>query len=285
MSNSKFEDREISEKTYQQFLGGYGLGCKIIYDNMKPRVDSFSKDAILGFIPGLFTSTTAPLSGRYMVVGKSPLTGTWGDANSGGTFGPEIKRCGYDAILIKGKAENPVYITIRNEDKEILGASDIWGKDIVKSEELLKKKHGTSTKIAGIGQAGENLSKISGIANDKGRIAARSGLGAIMGSKNLKALVLKGSKRLDVFNKEKFMNLVKMYNKIGQNKKPGRLTKSILNKAPNLAKIMRRFKFKFSGSASMVRYIYQNYGTSVANTLSAETGDSPIKNWAGIGMY
>lgn len=284
LSNNKFEDQILSENIYHQYLGGYGLGCKIIYESMKSHIDPLSKEAILGFFPGLLTSTAAPLSGRYMVVGKSPLTGTWGDANSGGTFGPEIKKCGYDGILIKGKAKNPVYIIIKDKDKEIMEASDIWGKDLVKSEEILKSKYGISTKIAGIGQAGENLSKISGIANDKGRIAARSGLGAIMGSKNLKALALKGNHRLDYFDKEKFMNLVKLYNKSGE-KEPNKLIKFMLNKAPNLAKLMRRFRVKLSGPAGMLRYVFQNYGTSIANTISAETGDSPIKNWAGIGMY
>jgi aldehyde:ferredoxin oxidoreductase len=285
LSKEKFDEIDLSDKLYRHFLGGYGLGCRILYDDMKPHIEPFDPESILGFFPGLLTSTSAPLSGRYMVVGKSPLTRTWGDANSGGKFGPEIKRCGYDAILVKGKAEKPVYITILDKTTEILEASDIWGIDFIKSEEILKSKHGKATKVAGIGQAGEKLSKISGIANDKGRIAARSGLGAIMGSKNLKALVLRGNNKLGIFDKERFTNLIKKYNSIGENKKPGILIKSILNKAPNLAKLMRRFKIKFSGPAGMVRYIYQNFGTSVGNTLSAETGDSPVKNWGGIGMY
>ncbi|MFX1498132.1 MAG: aldehyde ferredoxin oxidoreductase family protein [Promethearchaeota archaeon] len=284
LSNNKFEDRILSETIFRQYLGGYGLGCKIIYENMKSRIDPLNEESIIGFFPGLLTSTAAPLTGRYMVVGKSPLTGTWGDANSGGTFGPEIKKCGYDAILIKGKAQQPVYIIIKDQSKEFMEASDIWGKDFVKSEEILKSKYGKSTKVAGIGQAGEKLSKISGIANDKGRIAARSGLGAIMGSKNLKALALKGNHRLNFFDREKFMNLVKRYNETGE-KKPNKLIRYILNKAPNLAKLMRRFRVKLSGPTGMVRYMFQNYGTSVANTISAETGDSPIKNWSGIGMY
>jgi len=285
LSNEKFNEISLSDKFYRHFLGGYGLGCRIIYDYIKPQIQPFDPESILGFFPGLLTSTSAPLSGRYMVVGKSPLTRTWGDANSGGAFGPEIKRCGYDAILVNGKAKTPVYIAIIDGNNEVLEASNIWGIDFIKSEEFLKSRHGKIAKVAGIGQAGENLSKISGIANDKGRIAARSGLGAIMGSKNLKALTLKGNHKLNIFDKERFMNLVKKYNSIEEKKKPGILIKSILNKASNLAKLMRRFKVKFSGPASMVRYIYQNFGTSVGNTLSAETGDSPIKNWTGVGMY
>ncbi|MFX0031290.1 MAG: aldehyde ferredoxin oxidoreductase family protein [Candidatus Hodarchaeota archaeon] len=285
LSKKQFNVINLSDKFYRHFLGGYGLGCRIIYDYTRPQIEPLAPESILGFFPGLLTSTTAPLSGRYMVVGKSPLTRTWGDANSGGTFGPEIKRCGYDAILINGKAKNPVYIAILDETNEILEATDIWGIDFIRSEELLKIRHGKTAKVAGIGQAGENLSKISGIANDKGRIAARSGLGAIMGSKNLKALILRGNHRLDFYDKNQFMNLVKKYNSIKEKKKPGSFIKFILNKAPNLAKLMRRLKVKFSGPAGMVKYIYQNFGTSVGNTLSAETGDSPVKNWKGVGMY
>ncbi len=285
LTNEKFEEENLPDKIYRQYFGGYGLGCKLIYENMRPKVDALSANSIFGFFPGLLTSTAAPFSGRYMVAGKSPLTGTWGDANSGGTFGPEIKKCGYDAILFKGAAEKPIYVTIIDGNKEILDAADLWGLDIIKAEEKLKIKHGKFIKTAGIGPAGEKLSRISGIANDKGRIAARSGIGAIMGSKNLKMLVLKGNHKVSMHNKDDFMSLVKIYNQEGKKKEPGKLIKSVLNKAPNFAKLMRRFRIKMSGSAGMIRHVYHNYGTSMGNTLSAEIGDSPIRNWSGIGMY
>lgn len=285
LTNETFEEQSLADKIYRQFLGGYGLGCRLIYEKMNPKIDPLSPDSIFGFFPGLLTSTAAPFSGRYMVAGKSPLTGTWGDANSGGTFGPEIKKCGYDAILFKGVAESPKYVAIINGDKEILDATDLWGLDIIKAEQKLKEKHGKFIKTAGIGRAGENLSKISGIVNDKGRIAARSGLGAIMGSKKLKMLVLKGNQKFSMYNKDEFMSLVKQYNKEGKKKEPGKVIKFILKKVPNFAKLMRRFKIKLSGPAGIIRYIYQNYGTSMGNTLSAEMGDSPIKNWSGIAMY
>jgi len=252
---------------------------------MPVKVDPLSPDSIFGFFPGLLTGTAAPFSGRYMVAGKSPLTGTWGDSNSGGTFGPEIKKCGYDAILLEGMAQNPIYISIINGDKEIVDATDLWGLDFIETERALKERYGKPIKVAGIGQSGENLSKISGIANDKGRIAARSGLGAVMGSKNLKALVLKGNQRINIYDKARFMNLVKNYNRMGVKKEPGKLIKSVLNKSPNFAKLLRRFRIKFSGPAGMIRYIYRKFGSSTGNTLAAEIGDSPIKNWSGIGMY
>jgi len=285
LSEESFREEIIPEEIYRQYLGGYGLAVKIIYDNMPSNVDPLSPESIFGFFPGLLTGTAAPFSGRYMVAGKSPLTRTWGDANSGGTFGPEIKKCGYDAILFKGVGNTPKYVSIIGDNKEILDASDIWGLDIIEAESKLKKKYGKIIKAALIGQAGEKLSKISGIANDKGRIAARSGIGAIMGSKKLKALVLKGNKKISIYNKAKFLDLVKEYNESGTHDEPNKLIRSILKSVPNLAKTIRRFRIGLSGPPKMIREIYKSFGTSVGNTVSAETNDSPTKNWNGIGMY
>jgi aldehyde:ferredoxin oxidoreductase len=220
-----------------------------------------------------------------MIGGKSPLTGTWGDSNSGGTFGPEIKKTGYDAILFKGAAKKPKYVLIQEEKIEILDASDIWGLDIIETELKLKEKHGKFTKTATIGQAGEKLSKISGIGNDKGRIAARAGLGAIMGSKKLKSLVLKGNKKISINNREHFLKLVKEYNESGTHEEPNRIIRSILKNVPKFARMIRRFRIGFAGPPKMIREIYKSFGTCVGNTISAETNDSPIKNWKGIGMY
>ena len=285
LTEETLEEEKISEKTMRQYLGGYGLAAKLIYENTPKNYDPLGSDAVFGFFPGLFTGTAAPLSGRYMVAGKSPLTGTWGDANSGGTAGPEIKRCGYDGILVKGMANSPKYVALVDGKEEILDASEIWGLDIIEAEEKLKKRHGKFIKTAGIGQAGENVSLIAGIANDKGRIAARSGIGAVMGSKKLKMLVLKGENKVPIDDRKTFMNLVKEYNKTGKVKDPGRIMSFLYKTIPKMAKIMRRFKVGMSGPSGMIRDIYHSVGTCLANTLSAETGDSPIKNWGGIGMY
>ncbi len=285
LSNESFKEEKLSDDIYRQYFGGYGLAVKLIYDHMKAKIDPLGGDSIIGFFPGLLTGTVAPFSGRYMVAGKSPLTGTWGDSNSGGYFGPEIKKCGYDAILFKGKSSSPKYIVIIDGNKEIIDASEIWGLDLIETDAKLKKKHGKFVKTVGIGQAGENLSLISGIADNKGRIAARSGLGALMGSKKLKMLVLKGNKKVLINNKDIFFNLVKKYNETAKISKPGLFTGLILKRVPNFAKLLRIFKIGLSGSAGLIKQIYRTYGTCVANTLSAETGDSPIKNWGGIGMY
>ena len=117
LTEESFEEESILEEIYRQYLGGYGLAVKLIYENMDSKVDPLSPESIFGFFPGLLTGTAAPYSGRYMVAGKSPLTGTWGDSNSGGTFGPEIKKCGYDAILFRGAAKTPKYVVIQADKK------------------------------------------------------------------------------------------------------------------------------------------------------------------------
>ncbi|MFW9998594.1 MAG: aldehyde ferredoxin oxidoreductase family protein [Candidatus Hodarchaeota archaeon] len=285
LTEENFKEVKINKEIYRQYLGGYGLGVKLIYEKMPAKLDPLDPESVFGFFPGLLTGTAAPFSGRYMVAGKSPLTGTWGDSNSGGIFGPEIKKCGYDAILFKGIANSPKYLYITGDNKEILDASKIWGLDIIATEKKLKEKHGKFIKTAAIGKAGENLSRISGIGNDKGRIAARAGLGAIMGSKNLKALVLKGDRKISIYNKEKFLKLIRFYNESGTHEEPNKLIRSILKNVPRLAKTIRRFRIGFTGPPKMIREIYKSFGTSVGNTISAESNDSPIKNWSGIGMY
>ncbi|KKN53280.1 hypothetical protein LCGC14_0604140 [marine sediment metagenome] len=250
LSKGTFKEEFLTDEIYRQYLGGYGLAAKLIYDNMLPRVNSLGYDALLGFFPGLLTGTVAPLSGRYMVAGKSPLTGTWGDANSGGYFGPEIKKCGYDGILIKGKADSPKIITIIDDEKQIVDASDLWGTDAVETEIKLKAKYAKS-QVACIGQASEKLSLISGIVNDKGRIAARSGLGALMGSKQLKALVLKGNKKVALNDKDALLKHTKDYNE------------------------------RISTAKGGITGMFQKFGTTLGNVFSGSSGDMPIKNWGG----
>ena len=250
LSDETFDEESLSEEMYRQYLGGYGLAAKLIYDNMPANTDPLGPEAILGFFPGLLTGTVAPMSGRYMVAGKSPLTGTWGDANSGGYFGPEIKKAGYDGILIRGIAKSPKYIAIMGDDKQILDASDIWGLDAIETEEKLIERHG-KVHVASIGQAGEKLSLISCVINDKGRAAGRSGFGAVMGSKNLKAIVLKGNKEIPLADKESLLKYTKEYND------------GIANTTDGLT------------------IGFKAYGTTAGNIIMGNSGDTPIKNWGG----
>ena len=250
LSEESFKEEQIPEEIYRQYLGGYGLAANLIYRNMPARIDPLDPNAILGFFPGLFTGTMAPLTGRYFVTGKSPLTGTWGDSSGGGYFGPAIKKCGYDGILIRGAAKNPVYISIIDDQKQIIDASEFWGLDAIDTEEKINKEC-SNARIASIGPAGEKLSLISGIINDKGRAAARSGFGAVMGAKKLKALVLKGNKKIFLANKKDLTNLAITYNKG-------------INNAT-------------TGSA----YLFKTQGLSGVNVSAGMKEDAPVKNWGG----
>ena len=167
------------ETLYKEFLGGYGLGSRIIYNRQKAKVNPLEPEALLGFVTGILTGTPALFGSRYTIVGKSPLTNTWGDANSGGDFGPYLKFAGYDALFFSGKSEFPVYLMIYNGKAELKNAHHIWGKDTTQTQSTIREEIGASARIACIGPAGEKQSLISCVVNNGGRAAGRSGLGGV----------------------------------------------------------------------------------------------------------
>ena len=177
----------------RKFLGGRGLGAAYLYRLVPPEVQPFDADNCLIFTSGPLNGTPWPTSSRYHVTFKSPATGAYGYANSGGHFGPELSRAGYDAIIVTGKAPAPVYLEICEEEINIHPADEFWGQTTSYTEETLRGRSGG--RVAAIGQAGENLVRIAAIINDGGRAAARTGPGAVMGSKNLKALHVIGTKK------------------------------------------------------------------------------------------
>ena len=188
----------------RDFIGGRGLGVKILYGELKPKIDPLSPENKLIFITGPVTGTRAPTSGRYCVVSKSPLTGTIFDSQSGGFWGPELKFAGFDGVIVEGRAEKPVYIFIADKQMEIRDASDVWGSDTHKTTEELVKETDSNAKVACIGPAGERQVLISAIINDKHRAAGRGGLGAVMGSKRLKAVVVRGKEKVGIAKEEEF---------------------------------------------------------------------------------
>jgi aldehyde:ferredoxin oxidoreductase len=237
------------EKYYRDFIGGYGIGAKILFRRLKPGIDPLGPDNVLGFMSGPLTGTQAIGGSRYTVVGKSPLTGGWGDANSGGYFGPQLRFAGFDGVFFEGISDHPVYLFINNGAAELKDAAHLWGKDTHDTEYILKSELGRDTKVACIGPAGEKLSLIACIMNEKGRAAGRSGLGAVMGSKKLKAIAVSGNQKIPVFDEEKVDNLRKEY----------------------LSKLV---------GAS--QYFKQSGGTAAVTLMHARMGDTPIKNWGGI---
>ncbi len=210
LTDSTIKEEEIPEEKFKLYLGARGLGSRYFIDEVDPNVDPFSPENKLIFAPGPLSGTTAPTGGRYDVITKGPLTGTIAASNSGGFFGAELKFAGYDMIIVEGKAEKPVYISIRDNEVKIEDASSLWGKDVHETTDLILEKFGDKrARVACIGPAGEKLVRFAAIMNDKDRAAGRTGVGAVMGSKNLKAIVVKGSKRVEVANPEEFKAVVK----------------------------------------------------------------------------
>ena len=204
-------DKSIKvEKTNMEdahlYLGGRGLGSKYLYDEIDPNIDPLSPENKLIYMTGPMTGTYATCAGRFNVVAKAPLTGTIGASNSGGNFGPEIKYAGYDGIIFEGKAETPVYLNIHDDKIELKSAAHLWGKDVFETTDILLTENEEDAKVSCIGPAGEKQVLFATVMNDKDRAAGRSGLGAVMGSKNLKAVVVRGTKGVKVADKFEFMN-------------------------------------------------------------------------------
>ncbi len=253
LSTGKVRVERLPQALCRQFLGGYGLGAKLLYDRMKPGTDALGPENLLGFFTGPLTGSPAIEGNRFVVVCKSPLTGTWGDANCGGTFGPALKFAGYDGILFRGIAERPVYLAIQDGKPELRDAGSLWGKDSNQTEDLVKEAMGARrerpVEVASIGQAGERLSLIAAVMNDKGRAAGRSGVGAVMGSKRLKAIAVSGNAKVPLADEE-------------------------------AAQALRRRYMKRHGGAYD---LFVKYGTIGITGDSSMSGDSPVKNWGGVG--
>ncbi|MEM1539304.1 MAG: aldehyde ferredoxin oxidoreductase family protein [Candidatus Bathyarchaeia archaeon] len=255
LSKGKIHEKELSQDAAKLFIGGMGIGGKIIYEHMKPKTDPLGPDSIIGFGTGPLTLSGTYCASRFTVMGKSPLTGFWGTASGGGTFANALKASGYDMVFFTGIAKEPVYLLVQDEKAEIKSAKDVWGKDTVETEKIIRENEkNDKLKMVCIGPAGEKLSRIAAVINDGGRAAARSGLGAVMGSKNLKAIACDGDKKPEVFDEEKVRKLMRSgYEKVRNNPTP-------------------MFKELSEG------------GTCSAVVSHLATHDTPIKNWAGTNV-
>ena len=197
LTTGKIEEERLDEQLCRDYIGGYGLAARLLYDRIPTGADPLGPDNILGLLTGPLTGTPAIIGSRFVAVAKSPNTsGGWGDANCGGFFGPHLKFAGYDGVLFSGIASKPVYLLIDDGKPSLLDAGDLWGLGVSALEDTLKERHGKDAEVCSIGPAGEMLSLCACIMNDKERAAGRSGLGAVMGSKKLKAVVVKG--KMDV---------------------------------------------------------------------------------------
>ncbi|MBM4372243.1 MAG: aldehyde ferredoxin oxidoreductase, partial [Deltaproteobacteria bacterium] len=274
----------VEDRVYEEVLSGVGLGARILYSRIPRGAEPLGPDNVLAFVSGLLTGTGSVLTGRFTVCGKSPLTGGWGEANCGGFFSPAMKRAGVDGIFFRGIADRPRILVVDGAQARLEDAGDLWGMDCVAAEDALKARlpeQGGKWQVACIGPGGERLSLIAGISTDRGRFAARSGLGAVMGSKRLKAIAVRGAVKIPVADKDAVTQLSREFSEG-------------LQKGDAVMKILGNRVFRFLGKvgrhgpvmrqpADAFRLILRKYGTSGLTTFSAENGDSPVKNFSGVG--
>ncbi len=248
LNTKEISEENLNEKIAREFLGGAGYCSRYLYDHITKDTEPLSPENFLMFMTGPFCGSTVPTSGRFVVCGKSPYTGIWGESNCGGFFGPELKKAGYDGIVIRGASEIPVYLEIADDETSIKDASFLWGKGIIETSRILKEQSGSSlTRIACIGQAGEKLVKYAIIASEE-KAAGRTGMGAIMGSKKLKAITVRGKRRnYDAADSEEFKNSVQK----------------------SLDDVNKAFTTK----------MYGDIGTSAGIDLWNSTGEIPKKYW------
>lgn len=247
LSRMKLQDMQLPKEWLENYIGGSGLGAKILVENTDPKIDPLGPENILCFLTGPLTGTTVPGSGRHSIVAKSPLTNIWGEASVGGYWGRELKRAGYDGVIVRGQAPKPVYLWINDGKAELREAGHVWGKDTYETDALLRKETDHKAVVSCIGPSGEKMIPIAGVFTDgkEGRAAARCGLGAVQGSKNLKAIVVKGTGKVPLYNEHGLKDALK----------------NVLPDYVNRTRMLKQF-----GTAGLVIGCEQ-------------TGDLPIKNW------
>nr|WP_276626085.1 aldehyde ferredoxin oxidoreductase family protein [Archaeoglobus fulgidus] len=245
LSNSTVSEIEVTEEMIKKFVGGAGLGAAMLYSRLTADLDPLSPEAPLAFLTGMFTGQT-PFSGRHVIVGKSPLTRLWGESTSGGFFAVTMKKAGIDGIILTGRAEKPTYLFVSDGKVEFRDAGEIWGKSTGETIEFVQNETDKKARVACIGPAGENLVKYACIINDSHRAAGRTGMGAVMGSKNLKAIAVVGEVGLpDVADEAK---LKEHYSALLENV-----------------------------AANPGKELWHTYGTLMYTTQGYELGDTPAK--------
>jgi aldehyde:ferredoxin oxidoreductase len=246
LTRGKIASQELDKDLARSYIGGNGFCARLLFDLIKPGTNPLGPENVLIFAAGPLNGTIWPQSGRYEVAAKSPLTGLYGEANSGGHWGSELKYAGFDVIIIRGRSSKPVYLFVEDGKAELMDAKPLWGRSTLETERTLKEKHEKDTQVASIGRAGENIVRFACIMTNY-RAAARTGLGAVMGSKRLKAIAVRGSLDLEVADLDRFERLASAAHK-------------------------RLLLHKFSASTT-------KYGTSILVELMSEIGRFPTRNF------
>ncbi len=281
---------EIDESVYRQFLGGYGLGAYLMWKHYPAGGDPLSPEACFAIVSGLLTGARTPFSGRIQIVAKSPLTGTWADSNSGGSVASQLRRAGYDGLLVTGRASEPTVLVIRNSEVRFEPAREFWGQEIPPVFDALRARYGSQSEVgvSAIGPAGEQQSRIASVMNDRYHAFGRQGFGAIYGAKNLKAIVVHGSGEVPIANPTRFRELCQAVTQQYKSDLSWRMRFMVWMAKPKpmlgfLYRLMSRFGIKIEAPAQAMRQLWSDRGTTGAVALSIENGDAPVKNWKGVG--
>jgi aldehyde:ferredoxin oxidoreductase len=290
LSEQKHWVEEVPEQVNKQFLAGYGLGAYLMWEHFPAGADPLSPEACFAICSGLLTGVKTPFSGRIQIVGKSPLTGTWADSNSGGSVAIHLRAAGYDAMVVRGKAAEPTVLVIRDDEVRFEPAGSLWGKEIPEVFDTLKAEHGgkRDVGVSAIGPAGERSALIASVMNDRYHAFGRQGFGAIYGSKNLKAIVVGGSGSVPIARPKEFAEICKRIT--DEYKKDIGLFMRFMvwmTKPKKwlgwLYRLFPRRGMKISAPTPAMRQLWSDRGTTAAVSLSIENGDAPVKNWKGVG--
>jgi len=210
LTSGEIRDEPLDAEYTKKFIGGSGLACRYLYDLIDADTDPLGPENHLVFMTGPLVGTRAPSCGRYVICARSPQTGIWGESNIGGFLGPELRFAGYDGIIIRGQAAKPVYLFIKDGQAELRSASHLWGQDSYKTQEAIKEElRDRGVRVACIGEAGENLVKYAAVMADAGRAAGRTGMGAVMGAKRLKAVACRGREPVPLANRQAFHEIAR----------------------------------------------------------------------------
>ena len=281
---------EVPEFVFRQFLGGYGLGAWLMWKHFPPGTDALAPEACFAIVAGLMTGVAAPFSGRIQIVGKSPLTGTWADSNSGGSVAIQLRKAGYDGLIVRGRAAEPTVLVVRDDEVLFEPAGELWGLEVPATFDRLRERYGGRHEVgvSAIGPAGERCARIASVMNDRYHAFGRQGFGAIYGSKNLKAIVTGGSGSVPVARSEELDGVCRA------------ITKEYKRDIGLLMRLMAWFAFarrwlgwlyrllprlgrKIETPTAAMRKAWYQRGTTLALAISVENGDGPVKNWVGVG--
>ncbi|MFH1123140.1 MAG: aldehyde ferredoxin oxidoreductase N-terminal domain-containing protein, partial [Pseudomonadota bacterium] len=242
--------RKLDPGDLRSYVGGSALGARLFFETRGTEVDPLSPENPLFIMAGPMAGTTFPGSSRFVMCARSPLTGIWGESSSGGAFGADLKKAGFDGVLIEGRSEKPSYLLIEDGQAAIYEAGDLWGLDTYATVETLWQRHPGKRplKILAIGPAGENLVKYASVCNDKAHYLGRTGMGAVMGSKQIKAIAVRGTGKVPIAHEEAYLEV----------------RKAALQAIKD----------------SMMADSFHQLGTASAMDLGMMTGDVPIKNWS-----